>query len=97
MVESEFTSIHMLVLITSLLVIRVLTHMTQVFSTAHTYLSRWFAPLVRMTSNHVSGSRLVMAWRQTLMLVILLATTSLQYVLTSTTESSALIISSPKF
>jgi hypothetical protein len=47
---------------TSLLVIRVLPLMTLVCSTAHTFLFRWFVPLVRIHSNPRSDSRLATAW-----------------------------------
>jgi hypothetical protein len=45
---------------TTLLVIRVLHLMTQVCSIAHTFLSRWFVPLVRTPSNPRLASRPVM-------------------------------------
>ena len=44
---------------TTLLVIRVLHLMTQVCSTAHTFLFRWFVQLERTPSNLRSDSRLV--------------------------------------
>jgi len=42
---------------TTLLVIRVLPLMTQVSSTAHTFLSKWFVPLVRTPSSPRLASR----------------------------------------
>jgi len=50
---------------TTLLVIRVPAHMTQVSSIAHTFLSRWFVPLVRTPSSLRSASRPVMVSLQT--------------------------------
>ena len=44
---------------TTLLVTRDLAHTTQVSSTAHMYLSRWFAPSVRTPSSQRLASRLV--------------------------------------
>ena len=49
---------------TTLLVTRVLPLTTQVCSTALTFLSRWFVPLVRTPSNQKLDSRLVTAWSQ---------------------------------
>jgi FlaG/FlaF family flagellin (archaellin) len=63
-VSSVYTSTHILqtVLLTSitLQVIRVLHLMTQVSSTAHMYLSRWYVQLVRTPSSLRSASRPVM-------------------------------------
>src|SRR6056300_1603800 len=63
-VSIVYTSIHILqtslVISTTLLVIRVLHLMTQVCSTAHTFLSRWFVPSVRTPSSLRLASRLVM-------------------------------------
>ena len=47
---------------TTLLVIRVLRLMTQVCSIAHTFLSRWFVPLVRTPSSLRSASRPATVW-----------------------------------
>jgi len=47
---------------TTLLVIRVLHLMTQVSSTAHMYLSRWYVQLVRTPSSQKSDLRPATAW-----------------------------------
>src|SRR6056300_1270779 len=67
-VSIVYTSIHILqtslVISTTLLVIRVLHLMMQVCSTAHTFLSRWFVPLVRTASSQKSDLRPATAWSQ---------------------------------
>jgi len=50
---------------TTLLVIRVLHLMTLVSSTAHTFLSKWFVPLVRTPSSPRLALRPATAWSQT--------------------------------
>src|SRR6056300_1452996 len=66
MVSTASTSILMPPLVvpkptsTTLLVIRVLHLMTQVCSIAHTFLSKWFVPLVRTPSSLRSALRPVM-------------------------------------
>ena len=47
---------------TTLLVIRVLPLMMQVYSTAHTFLFRWFVQLERTPSSPKSDLRLATAW-----------------------------------
>jgi len=68
-VSSRFTSTHILqtfkMTSTSLLVTRVRILMTQVYSTAHTFLSRWFVQLAKTPSSPRLASRLVTVCRQT--------------------------------
>ena len=71
-VVSVSTSTHTQSLTTLRLVTRARTHTTLAFSTAHTFLCRWYVRLVRMTSSHGSALRLVMAWSRTHLLALLL-------------------------
>ena len=65
-VSTEYTSTHIQQTVlhysTTLLVTKVLHHMTQVYSTAHMYLYKWLEQLVRIHSNQKSGLRLVTVW-----------------------------------
>ena len=69
LVSIAFTSIHMVLTVplisTTLLVTRVLPHMTLVSSTALTFLFRWFVLSVRTPSSLRSDSRLATAWLPT--------------------------------
>jgi len=75
-----------LVISTMLLVTKVLHLMTLVYSTAHTFLYRWFVQLVRIHSNQKLASRLVTVWLRTHSLRELLRVmVLLQLTLTATT------------
>src|SRR5210317_99668 len=85
---TEFTLTHMRVVTTWLLAIKVLLHSMQVFSTAHTFLYRWFVRLVRTPSSQKSALRLATAWLQIhLHKVPIKALALLQLTQTSTTDA----------
>jgi hypothetical protein len=74
---------------TTLLVIRVLPLTTLVYSTAHTFLSKWFVPLVRTPSSPRLDSRPATAWSPTHSLrALLLVLALLPRTSTATTEES---------
>ena len=56
---SPLTQLQLMLFSTTLLVTKVLLHMTLDCSTAHTFLYRWFVQLVRTHSNQKLDSRLV--------------------------------------